>query len=93
MRHDQSVPISEIDHWIGLCDKDHFIKYSTGEITFNQLKRLIAERKYNMKYVTLDDLREHLDPETIKAAQQQRKPGARKSAGNYRCSKSINFCH
>jgi hypothetical protein len=44
------------------ADKDLFIKFRDGHITFDQLRIRIAERKFQMEFKCLDDLKPIIEP-------------------------------
>jgi len=46
------------------ADKDLFVKFRDSQLTYDQLKARIAQRRYNIAYKCLDDLKEkgQIDP-------------------------------
>ena len=44
-------------------DKDLFIKFRDNNLTQDQLRARIAERKFDVKYVCLDDLKGKINPD------------------------------
>ena len=56
------LTIEELDEWIELSDKDQFADYSSGKCTFAQLKKSVAERRFNIKYKVLEDMKDELHP-------------------------------
>jgi len=47
------------------ADKDLFIKFRDSKISLDQLRARIAERRFNVRYVTLDDVKPKLAPEIL----------------------------
>lgn len=43
------------------ADKDLFMKFKNKEMTYDQLKTRLAERRYNFTYKCLDDLKPTID--------------------------------
>ena len=71
--------------------KDLFINFRNRGITLEQLKSRVAERRFGIKYVVLDDLLPHLlerfkDP----IALEKFKPTMKKIYGENPCAKEIN---
>ena len=64
--HLKSSSIREISKQLTMADKDLFVKLKDGQYTMDQLKARIAERKNNIKYTVLDDLKDVLDPDFFK---------------------------
>lgn len=64
--HLKSSSIREISKYIKLADKDLFVKLKEGHYTMDQIKARIAERKNNIKYTVLDDLKDVLDKDFFK---------------------------
>ena len=58
--HDSTATREEINQWVELSDKDQFAKYASGKCTFAQLRKSVAERRFNVKYTVLDDLQDEL---------------------------------
>ena len=58
------VKVHDLKDAIIDSDKDLFIKLRDRQLTYDQLRARIAERKYNLVYKCLDDLKEKgiLDP-------------------------------
>lgn len=54
--------LSELEQWLSLSDKDHYVKFIAKELTFDQLRARIADTKFNVKYKVLDDFKDKLDP-------------------------------
>ena len=54
--------LSELEQWLSLSDKDHYVKFISKELTFDQLRARIADTKFNVKYKVLDDFKDKLDP-------------------------------
>jgi hypothetical protein len=61
-RNMNGVSISALIDTLKDSDKDLFIKYRDSQITFDQLKCRIAERRFKVSYKCLDDLKSKLDP-------------------------------
>ena len=55
LRVDCPAPKDEVDHWVSLSDKDQFSEFAAGQLTFAQLKRSIAQRRFGVEYMTVDD--------------------------------------
>ena len=64
--HLKKSSIREVSKYIKLADKDLFLKLKDGQYTMDQIKARIAERKNNIKYTVLDDLKDVLDPDFFK---------------------------
>jgi hypothetical protein len=83
LRLDCPAPKEEVDHWVGLSDKDQFSEFASGKLTFAQLKRSIAQRRFGVEYMTVDDYMQHNDPKFTAV------DSGRKSYGG-RCNRSLN---
>eukprot|EP00347_Sterkiella_histriomuscorum_P009078 403342601 len=57
------IPLLELMDTIKDSDKDLFMKFRDQNITYDQLKARIAERRFKVTYKCLDDLKEKLDPQ------------------------------
>ena len=57
-KHHPGVPIQDLSDTLTDADKDLFVKYRDGQLTYDQLRARIAERRYNTVYKCLDDLKE-----------------------------------
>ena len=64
--HLKKSSIREISKYIKMADKDLFLKLKDGQYTMDQIKARIAERKNNIKYTVLDDLKDVLNPAFFK---------------------------
>ena len=53
-----TLNVSDVKDVIGEADKDLFIKFRDAEITLDQLKTRIAERKFDLTFKCLDDLKQ-----------------------------------
>ena len=56
----EKAPHDDLMDILKNSDKDLFIKYRDEGITLTQLQARVAERKFNVKYTTLDDLKPRL---------------------------------
>lgn len=68
----QKINVEALCKVIKNADKDLFVQLRDGEITFNQLKARLAERRDGVKYVVLDDLRDQLDSQFFEEYKQQK---------------------
>lgn len=56
------LKMDELMKVVGEADKDIFIKFRDGKLTFDQLRVRIAERKFRMEFKCLDDLKHKIEP-------------------------------
>lgn len=54
--------VKDVFQTLANSDKDLFIKFRDKVLTLDQLKARIAERRFNVKYQCLDDLKGKIDP-------------------------------
>lgn len=47
----------ELSELIMISDKDQFVQYCNGLMTFNQFKRSVFNWRYKIKYAVLDDIK------------------------------------
>jgi len=56
------IPIADLIDTMKNSDKDLFVKFRDKQITYDQLKARIAERRFHVSYKVLDDLKGKIEP-------------------------------
>jgi len=53
--------VNQLEELLKMCDKDLYVSYRDGNITFKQFQARIFERRGARKFVVLDDMKPDLD--------------------------------
>ena len=59
---------SQLEYALLHGDRDLFVKFRDGKITYDQLRARLAEKNGNAKYIVLDDVRHKLNPKIVDPA-------------------------
>ena len=63
MHKETSISLDDLTDTLKDIDRDLFINFRDKKVTYDQIKARLAERRYNIIYKCLDDLKPEIDPE------------------------------